>query len=150
MNRLFTLIPLLLSATGLFATSYYVDNAGSDANTGTSPTPGGAWLTIAKVNSTVFHPGDALYFAGGQTFSGGIDLANSDLNDPLNIFIISSYGVGRATINATASYGLSAYNKQGLSISNLIFDGGSMLSNTISGLVLVADVPGDVNSVIFL
>ena len=144
MNRLFTLIPLLLSATGVFATSYYVDNAGSDANTGTSPTPGGAWLTIAKVNSTVFHPGDALYFAGGQTFSGGIDLANSDLNDPLDIFIISSYGVGSATINATASYGLSAYNKQGLSISNLIFDGGSMLSNANSGLVLVADVPGDV------
>jgi hypothetical protein len=139
-SRLFTILILFLS-TSSFAASYYVSSTGNDANSGTSIA--GAWATINKVNLTVFHPGDALYFEGGQTFQGSIYLNDSDANDPGNIFIISSYGTGRATINAGTSYGFYAYNTQGFSISNLIFDGNSTTTNTAIGFRLYADVSGD-------
>ncbi len=138
--RLFTLLFLFYS-TGSLAASYYVSSTGNDANSGTSVVD--AWATIDKVNSTVFLPGDALYFEGGQTFHGSIYLNDSDANNPDNIFIISSYGTGRATINAGTSYGFYAYNTQGFSISDLIIDGNSMTTNSAMGLRLLADVPGD-------
>jgi hypothetical protein len=141
MHKLFTLIFLLWSG-GTFATAYYVSSTGSDANSGTSA--GNAWATINKVNNTAFLPGDALYFEGGQTFNGNISLTSEDANNADNLFVISSYGAGRATISAGASYGFYAYNTQGFSISNLIFDGGSMSTNTNSGIMLLADVSGDV------
>ena len=140
-NKLFTLLFLLFS-TSSFATAYYVSSTGSDSNPGTSISD--AWATINKVNSTVFLPGDKLYFEGGKTFSGSIYLNSSDANDPDNIFVISSYGTGRATINAGTSYGFYAYNTQGFSISNLILDGNSMSTSTDAGLILFADVSGDV------
>ena len=130
-NKLFTLLFLLFS-TSSFATAYYVSSTGSDSNPGTST--GSGWATINKVNSTVFFPGDKLYFEGGHTFSGSIYLNSSDANDPANIFVISSYGTGRATINAGTSYGFYAYNTQGFSISNLILDGNSMSTNPDAGL----------------
>ena len=132
----------LLFSTNSFGTSYYVSTAGSDANTGTSI--GNAWATIAKVNSTVFLPGDVLYFEGGQTFNGNIYLSSSDANDPHNIFTISSYGTGKATIKAGTSYGIYAYNTQGFSVSNLILDGNSVSTNTGAGVLIFSDLTGDV------
>ncbi len=140
-NKLFTLL-FLVSSTSTFATTYYVSSTGNDSNPGTSIA--GAWATINKVNSSVFLPGDTLYFQGGQTYSGNIYLNSSDANNPNNIFVISSYGTGRATINSGTSYGLYAYNTQGFSISNLIFDGNSMSTNTNSGVILYSDVSGNV------
>jgi hypothetical protein len=134
--------PLLLLSYCGFATTYYVSNTGNDLNAGNSTTA--PWATINKVNSTVFLPGDALYFEGGQTFSGNIYLPSTDANDPNNIFVIASYGTGKATINAGTSYGLYAYNTQGFSIANLIFDGNNSSSNTSAGIMIFSDLPGDV------
>jgi len=139
-KKLFTLLLLVLSS-GAFAATYYVSSTGNDANTGTSKEL--AWATISKVNSSVFLPGDKLYFEGGKTFSGSIYLNSSDANNAGNIFVISSYGTGRAIINAGTSYGFYAYNTQGFSLSNLIFDGNSMSTNTDAGVILFADVSGD-------
>ena len=138
---LFTSIFLVFS-TGGFATTYYVSSTGDDSNPGTSIAA--AWATIGKVNSSIFLPADTLYFEGGQTFNGNIYLPAADANDPNNIFVISSYGVGRATINAGTSYGLYAYNTQGFSVSNLIFDGISASANTNAGIIIFSDLPGDV------
>jgi hypothetical protein len=140
-NKLFALL-LLLFSTSSFANAYFVSSTGNDSNPGTSIA--GAWATINKVNSSEFLPGDALYFEGGQTFSGNIYLSSSDANDPNNIFVISSYGTGRATINAGTSYGFYAYNTQGFSISNLIFDGNTVSTNTDAGVLIFSDVSGDV------
>ena len=140
-RTLFTFLFLLIS-TGSFATAYYVSSIGNDSNPGTSIA--GAWATIDKINSVVFLPGDALYFEGGQTFTGNIFLNSSDANDPNSIFVISTYGSGRATINGGGSYGFNAYNTQGFSISNLIFDGNSMSTNTDVGVMVYADVSGNV------
>src|ERR1700722_12801192 len=101
-SALITILLLIFSSTGV-ANTYYVSSTGDDSNSGT--TIATAWATIGKVNSSVFHPGDTLYFEGGQTFSGNIYLPATYANDPNNIFVISSYGSGRATINAGTSYG---------------------------------------------
>jgi hypothetical protein len=57
---------LLLLATSVRATTYYVDNCvvtGNDSNNGTSTsTP---WLTIAHVNVQTFNPGDSILFQRG-------------------------------------------------------------------------------------
>ena len=138
---LFTFSFLAFSTCG-FATTYYVSSTGDDSNTGTSIAE--AWSTIGKVNSSTFLPGDTLYFEGGQTFSGSIYLPATDANDPNNIFVVSSYGTGRAIISAGTSYGFYAYNTQGFSISNLIFDGNSATTNTNAGIIIFSDLSGDV------
>jgi hypothetical protein len=133
---------LLVFSTRTFGTTYYVSSTGDDSNSGTSIAA--AWATISKVNSSTFLPGDTLYFEGGQTFNGNIFLPATDANDPNNIFVISSYGSGRATINAGSSYGFYALNTQGFSISNLIFDGNSVTTNNSAGLIIFSNLSGNV------
>lgn len=141
MNKLLTLLFLFFS-TGNFASTYYVSSTGNDGNPGTSI--GGAWATIDKVNNSTFLPGDTLYFEGGHTYNGSILLTASDANDPTNIFVISSYGTGRAVIDAGTSFGFRAHNTQGFSISNLIFDGNSVSTNTAAGITIFSDMAGDI------
>lgn len=48
---------------------FYVDSeTGDDANSGTLPSQ--AWKTLERVNTNVFHPGDALLFKSGSRFTG--------------------------------------------------------------------------------
>jgi hypothetical protein len=138
--KLCVLLILWLPVTS-FATNYYVSSTGNDAHSGTSVA--NAWASITQVNATIFLPGDALYFEGGQTFTGNIFLSAGEANDPSNIFTISSYGTGQAIINAGNSYGFYAYNTQGFSISNIIFDGNSTSTNTGAGVLIFSDLPGD-------
>jgi hypothetical protein len=140
--KLSVLIVCTMLSKSIYATDYYVSSSGSDGNSGTSI--GNAWATIAKVNSTNFLPGDALFFEGGKTFTGSITITSADANNPNNIFTISSFGTGRAIINAGSSYGFYAYNTQGFSISNLIFDGNNSSTNSDAGIKLKADAAGDI------
>jgi hypothetical protein len=48
---------------------FYIDSsAGRDDNSGL--TPATAWRTLAKVNLTVFHPGDRVFFKSGGVWTG--------------------------------------------------------------------------------
>jgi hypothetical protein len=50
-------------------TTYYVDSAsGNNGHNGISPSS--AWKTLAKVNATVFSPGDRILFKSGSTWTG--------------------------------------------------------------------------------
>lgn len=50
-------------------TTYYVDSrSGNDDHQGSSPST--AWKTLAKVNATVFSPGDSILFKSGSTWTG--------------------------------------------------------------------------------
>lgn len=73
-----------------FATNYYVDNSGSDANAGTSA--GTAWQTIAKVNSFAsFVGGDSILLNTNGTWMEKLIVNTSGV-------IISSYGIGNKPI----------------------------------------------------
>lgn len=142
MKKSLTIFLILLCFKNSFATNYYVSVTGNDSNNGTTTaTP---WKTIGKVNTQSFAPGDNLYFKGGEIFSGNIYLDNNDGNNSLTIFKISSYGTGSAIINAGNSYGVFAYNTQGIRIENLILNGSGMNTNTNDGLNFYADLAGNV------
>jgi hypothetical protein len=123
------------------ATTYYISPSGNDANSGKSP--GLAWKTVGNVNSLDLKPGDTVLFQAGETFSGNLYFDSGDGNVPGNPVVISSYGGGRATLNAGDGFGISGYNTQGFHISDLIVTGSGMNTNTRTGIEWYVDMPGD-------
>lgn len=92
---LFLRLILLVSVSwGCSESGYYISATGSDDNPGTKTRP---FKSIAKINSLLLEPGDAIFFKGGETFDGTISLTlPGTLEDSV---FISSYGDGDAIIN---------------------------------------------------
>lgn len=72
------------------ATIYYVSNAGSNAANGTST--GTSWQTIAKVNATIFSPGDQILFKAGDSWNERLNITVSGTAG--NVITFGSYGTG--------------------------------------------------------
>jgi len=96
MRKVLVLAILIILAWPLSAwagVTYYVSNAnpvGSDSNNGTSTsTP---WLTIAKVNSSKFNPGDSILFNSGCTWRASLVIPSSGNSSSQITF--GSYGAG--------------------------------------------------------
>ena len=64
------LLPLPCSAA-----TYYVSNAGSDTNSGT--TSSAPWATLAKVNATALKPGDTVALQRGSTWAETLKITHS-------------------------------------------------------------------------
>lgn len=124
------------------ATTYYVSPVGNDLNAGLSPAL--SWQTTAKVNAMNLLAGDKVLFEGGKTFSGSIFLDSLDKGSAANPVTISSYGIGRATINAGNDVGFFADNTAGFVLSNLNFMGAGPTVNLNHGISLYTDFPGDI------
>jgi hypothetical protein len=91
------IVALLLCSSPLWATTYYVDNCvtvGSDSNHGTSASA--PWLTINKVNTSKFNPGDSILFEGTCTWREQLTPPSSGL--PENPITFGSYGTGALPI----------------------------------------------------
>jgi hypothetical protein len=90
-------IPLVVSAgvPVVSGTTYYVSASGSDANSGTSPAQ--AWQTVGRVNRQSLAPGDAVLFAGGQTFSDS-DLEPATSGTAAHSIVFGSFGQGDAVL----------------------------------------------------
>lgn len=117
-------------------TIYYVSLQGDDANSGTKTQP---WKSIAKVNETDFQAGDHILFEGGAVFEGKIVLDQNDkATAKLNIHI-SSFGEGRAQIDAGNTEALIATNCDHLNIHNLLFTGSGRLTGNTSDGVLIKE-----------
>jgi hypothetical protein len=132
----------MLFSTAIKATTYYISPNGNDNSSGTSETE--AWRSIAKINSLTLAPGTTVLFEGGKVFSGAIYLDKNDGNDPASNVVFSSYGAGKAIINSGNAAGFYAYNTQGITVSNLIFEGSGMTSNTADGVLFYTDLAGNV------
>ncbi len=136
----------VLSVVGVGASAsgatYYVSATGNDANSGTAT--GAAWRTVNKVNSVNFLAGDKVLFQGGASFSGNLYFDASDKGTQASPITISSYGTGRATINAGTGAGFLAYNTGGILLSNLNFVGSGATVNTKDGISFYADAAGNV------
>lgn len=139
---LHTAAAVLLCSASLFSETYYVSPSGNDAASGTSIST--AWKTISKVNSMNLSPGTTVLFEGGKTFNGGIILDANDAGDAANLVTISSYGTGRAVISSGTTEGFYAFNTSGFTLSDLVFEGSGMASNTSDGVFLFTDRTGDV------
>jgi hypothetical protein len=122
--------------------TYYLSPNGNDANDGKSIET--AWQTIEKVNQTDFKPADQILFEGGKTFTGNLIFESDDLGTPESPIKISSYGDGRAIIQANDRDGIKIHNSMGFEISNLIIAGSGSDANQGSGIGVVNDLRGDV------
>lgn len=121
--------------------TYYLSPSGNDSNTGLSSND--AWKSIAKINEIQLNPGDKILFEGSQEFTGNLYLDSNDANNSANPVKISTYGTGKATINAGPDFGIYAYNTAGILIDNLIISGNGINSNTNSGISFYNDLPGN-------
>ncbi len=121
MARYALFLPALLLAThAAWSETYHVSPKGDDAAPGAFSTP---WKSIEKINKTDFQPGDQILFEGGCTYPGAIRLDGLDTGMPGNPVTISSYGDGRATIDAGNDTGLKADGCDSLVVKNINFKG---------------------------
>src|ERR1039458_2872937 len=90
-------VPIFFNIANASGTTYYVDNCvtvGSDSNNGTSPsTP---WLTINKVNTSSFNPGDSVLFQKTCTWREQLTVPSS--GSAGNPITFGAYGSGAAPV----------------------------------------------------
>ncbi len=86
---------LVLTATPVWAATYYVDRAnGSDQNSGTSMAE--ALQSVSGANRLSLQPGDEILFRAGQSYDGVLDLdTNGSSNAPISV---GAWGSGAAPI----------------------------------------------------
>jgi hypothetical protein len=109
---------------------FYIDNQnGDDSNNGRSS--GQPFKTLEKAGKIELKAGDWLLFKAGQTFSGTL-LLNSILGNKDKPIIISTYGKGRAVINARDSSALKISHSTFITVKNLECKGSGRLNGNAS------------------
>jgi hypothetical protein len=98
------LILVMAALAGACSDVYYVSSDGDDENSGKSMAK--AWKTIQKVNETDFAPGTSILFEVGREFEGTIQPSKADAGSADKNITISSYGNGKALVNAGDKEGL--------------------------------------------
>jgi hypothetical protein len=133
---------LLFGVVGAcLAADYFVSPSGNDSNDGLSA--GSQWKTVTNINTHDFNPGDSIRFAAGQTFFGGLIFNAQDQGGSNSPILLTSYGSGRATLNAGTNIAIAATNVSYFVVSNLNFVGAGNL-NTNDGIRFICDLPGNV------
>ncbi len=83
------------------------------------------------LNSLTFQPGDQVLLKGGATFNGGLYFDPADAGTAANPITLSSFGTGRATINAgTGGFGFYGFNNGGITIDGINFTGAGTSATT--------------------
>ena len=104
------------------AMDYYISLFGDDSNSGSSQKQ--PWQSIDSVNATHYNLVIPCGFTQNQTFKGNLTLSDTDTDDASDKPItFSSYGDGRATIDASIGHGFFIQNRGGVQITNLNFVG---------------------------
>jgi hypothetical protein len=139
------ILALVLSCSPLWATTYYVDNCvnvGNDLNNGTSTsTP---WLTINKVNTSKFNPGDSILFESTCTWREQLTVPSS--GSAGNPITFGAYGTGAAPIISganlftswTPSSGSVYYTSYSTAPNQVFEDDGRLTQNKVSTASLTA------------
>jgi hypothetical protein len=136
MKPQFPILVFFLLLTGCSApiSSYYINSVnGKDNNPGTIEKP---FQTIEKVNQMKLQAGNSIFFAGGQLFKGNLYFKgiSGTKESPVQI---SSYGNGRAIIDAENGTAIKADSCLWLQIKNLKVIGNDRLKgNAGSGIEL--------------
>ena len=95
---------------------YYFSPSGDDKNTGSKESP---LKTINKFNSISLNSGDAVFFEGGKTFNGTLQVNVKDAGNATEPILISSYGSGYPIINAGNSSAINIFNTNYVSVKKL-------------------------------
>ena len=135
---LFVIAFLLLSNLRAFADApsvIYVDRKGDDANPGTTERP---VRSVEALSRRLWKSGDAVYFRGGQSFTGALTLhgGGSD-SKPV---VVGSFGSGRATIDSAGENLFFGYNQGGFQFQDLNLKSSSK-GETAGGILFYSDSP---------
>ena len=131
-----------ITASANASTDYYVSPTGNDANAGTSAAQ--PWQSLNRLNLMSFAPGDRILLEGGVTHNGTLTFDTDDGGTAASPVVITSYGSGRATINAGTGSGIRMYNTAGFKIVNLSLVTTGRATNAGSGISAYTDRAGDV------
>ena len=107
-------LALLGPVCAALAATVYVDCKGDDANPGTADLP---IRSLEALTRRIWAPGDAVYFRGGQKFTGILRLSGGGTD--AKPVIVGSYGTGRATIDSNGSTLFLGYNQGGFEFRDL-------------------------------
>jgi Right handed beta helix region len=111
---------------------YFINAIGNDKGPGTYDHP---WKTLAALNQLHLHPGDAVYLQAGQVFKGRIELDSLQQGSAGKPVMISSYGAGRAIIDADNETGIIINRSEWIVVENLELKGsGRKQGNTGRGI----------------
>ncbi len=117
------------------ARAWYVDTAGNDAGSGTKYHP---FKTINKVNSLSIIAGDTVYFSGGQTFFGRLELPAGLSGTRHRPIVITAYGWDNAMIDSKDSSSIRIYKSRHIKLKGLSLVGaGRKAGNVKDGLALI-------------
>jgi parallel beta-helix repeat protein len=110
------------------ATDYYVSNAGNDNNPGTSAAV--PFLSISKLNTIGFQPGDKIFFQRGNRFQGELRLIYS--GSAGNPIVIDAYGSGALPVISGTEYinGWTAAGN-GVFVANCPFNPAMVIHNNV-------------------
>lgn len=106
--------PLYVGSGEITDGKYYVSVDGNDSNTGSIGSP---WKTVAKVNATVFNPGDIIHFRAGDTWDETLEVGQSGTSD--SYITYTSYDSGANPIfdgEDTRTYGIKIDGKSYIKI----------------------------------
>ncbi|HXK60983.1 MAG TPA: right-handed parallel beta-helix repeat-containing protein [Acidobacteriota bacterium] len=126
---------LLSLSSAAFARDYFVSPKGDDTAEGSEAQP---WRTLDRVNRVDLEPGDRVLLEAGERFCGTLSLDSDDSGIPGRPVEISSYGRGRATIDAGNSAGIELKSTSHVRVRKLNCRGsGRKQGNTSSGILAV-------------
>jgi len=127
---------VLQSAGQKHSRSYYLNEAGNDLFEGTKERP---FKTIDKINTLHLQEGDTLFFRAGQTFHGSLMIARGTSGSKKHPVVITSYGNGRAVINAKDSLGIVIAAASSIKIEGLQLIGSGRKTGNIKDGLSVTD-----------
>ena len=103
------------------ATTYYVSSASGD-DTGPGTSAEAPWRTLERVQAAELGSGDRVLFKGGESFPGTLTLSGV-AGTPEARVVLSSYGAGRATIDAGHGSGFVLRDCDSVTVEQLDFVG---------------------------
>ncbi len=119
----------------LFVTLLCVRAAATDFYLGAPAPPAGIALRdISDLNARTLRPGDRVFFAGGITFSGTVELNADDSGTAAQPVELSSFGSGRATLHGGTHSAIRIYNTSGFVVRDLRLTGSGAHTNTGAGI----------------
>ena len=135
--RLHLMVTFALTLPGVVcpAATVYVDRNGNDGNPGTAGRP---LRSLQALGRRIWAPGDAVYFRGGQNFTGVLSLPGG--GSDIKPVVVGSYGGGRAAIDAGDETLFFGYNQGGFQFQDLNLRS-SHSGESASGIVLYSDSP---------
>lgn len=121
------------------AAEYYISKVGNDAHDGLTHVS--SWATLVPANQVKLSPGDRIFLEGGSTFAGPLLFDLEDHGTKETPILVTSYGEGRATINAGIGAGIVAKNTAGIIISKINIIGRGQNDNRSDGISFYNNLP---------